>query len=451
MFISGTALTSYSQSENGVRVFTGKCAISQTGGGSGYWQVTLTGFNVPGSTLDATEIDVDDFIYFSSGEVSYELQITLVVSAVTNTATVRVSSVGVVGISSVPTTNNAFVSRRTVNLGLTPAFVSNISDNENQIQSEYMVYKVDQAIGNLKDYSVFSSLDTAVFSRSGKTPLNGDFIAWKNRGQWLEKKNNGMTQVFSKNAENILDANKITVAYGALGVTNYNLNLGNFFYTSANGDITLMGSNELAQSTNNSASFLVFNNTEDYIDANFEPGLFVQFGTDPLDGAPVNMPAQRISPFGARLFEFTVVNLGEVAYLVSDNEAAGGALARYYTPTITKNLSTDTIVTVYTHMYIKSDNIVTVHGKVLVNNAAGTLASSFRVGFPPLITSNFTDVYNDVSGPVTCRQVGTFNGPYAGYPYADTTNDRVTISYTCDGNSSVRQVVEYSVSFKLLQ
>ncbi len=437
----------FSQSENGIRVVTGKCAISQTGSGAGYWQVAVTNYNDPGGQQDASGIAVGDYLQFSDAGNPYALEIIEIVGSPSgNSGTFKVSRVGVTGISSVPTTNNASISDRTVNFGLVPR-VSNLSNNDDQLQMEWTMYKIDAALA--AGFKFYSTNDTLTFSPSGSTPKNGDFAWWKNRGQLLERKNGSWTatanRVTSKNGENVNQTNRVTVAYGALGVTNYDLKLGNYFYTSANGDMTINASNECLMQTNDQFVFEVFNNTSDYITVDFEDFLFTTFGVDSL-GYAIRMPQQVVSAFGTRVFTFTIVKLSEVCYLVSD-DAVVSSYGGYFAPTITKNTSSDTIVATYGHRYIKLGSTVYVWGSVLVNNTTGTLSSSFRISFPPGSTSNFTSVKNDVVGTASAKRLGFPATPYGTEVYADTANDRVTVSYDTDTNSGVRQLISYSYSY----
>ena len=133
------------------RVFTGKCSVQQTGSGAGYWALSVTNFNEPGGLYDATEIDTGDYVYFSDSGISYSLEITSVISAVGASANIRVSNVGVTGLSSVPTTSSAFISRGTSNFNFIP-FVSNIPNNENQIQQEHNAYLFDSLLNAAKPY-----------------------------------------------------------------------------------------------------------------------------------------------------------------------------------------------------------------------------------------------------------------------------------------------------------
>lgn len=146
----------FSQNE---RVFTGKCAIAQTGGGSTYWQVAVTNFNDPGGLWDATEISEGDKLFFSDGGYPYSLVIDTVISSIGSVATIRVLKAGVTGISSVPTTSNAFISRATPNMGLYP-WVSNLSGNDNQLAQEYMVYLIDSVASRIQvDSAYYVSID----------------------------------------------------------------------------------------------------------------------------------------------------------------------------------------------------------------------------------------------------------------------------------------------------
>lgn len=151
----------FSQNE---RVFTGKCAISQTGGGTGFWQVGITNFNDPGGQFTAEDIAVNDYLFFSDSGTPYSLQVTEIVSASGSNATIKVSNVGITGISSVPTTTSSFVSRKTVNYGLFP-WVANIPANENQLQNEYLVYLID----SLLNISGGGGGITAINSQTGPT------------------------------------------------------------------------------------------------------------------------------------------------------------------------------------------------------------------------------------------------------------------------------------------
>lgn len=148
------------------RIFSGKCAISQSGGGSGYWTLNITNFNDPLGLWDATEITEGDKVYFTDGGLPYSLVIDTVVSSIGNTATVRVLNAGVTGISSVPTTNNAAVSRGTLNYDFL-CWIANLSGNENQGFQEHSMYLIDSLLNQ--------KLDT-IYLPDGTPLANGDTL-----------------------------------------------------------------------------------------------------------------------------------------------------------------------------------------------------------------------------------------------------------------------------------
>ena len=131
-----------------MRVFTGKCAIIQNGSGTGYWQVAVTNFSDPGGQFDTTEIQAGDFLIFTDSGDFYQLEVTEVVSASGSNATIKVSNVGVTGISSVPTTSNAAITRGSTNYELIP-WVANLSANENQLFTEDLMVKIDTALDSI--------------------------------------------------------------------------------------------------------------------------------------------------------------------------------------------------------------------------------------------------------------------------------------------------------------
>lgn len=142
MFFS---LQIFSQSSEGTRVFSGKCAVVQTGSGLGYWQVAISNFNEPGGNYDATDIMAGDYLYFTDNGTPFELRISSILSSSYSNATLIVENVGITSLVAVPTTANAFISRRTLNFKLLP-YISNISDNDQQLIQEYNWYKLDSIL-----------------------------------------------------------------------------------------------------------------------------------------------------------------------------------------------------------------------------------------------------------------------------------------------------------------
>jgi hypothetical protein len=297
------------------------------------------------------------------------------------------------------------------------------------------------------DVGFYNTADTTAFNPSSPAPTTKDHAYWRNRGQLLERTTHWNNRRSAKNAEFVGSGDKVTVAYAT--PTNYNLNLGNYFYTSATGNITINGSNETSHNTNDSWTWEIFNNSESAITATFESGLFAQFSTP--DGIPIDMPVQTISAFGTRLFTFTLVDPGEVAFLISDDDIQGATSANLsdgvYTPTITKNESTDTVLTVYRHMYSRTDSTVDVVGKILINCVGSTIVTSFQISLPPGITSNFTLIDEDVMGVATVHDTGFPPLDNTAYAYADTSNDRMVVVFKADEDITKDQLVSYQLTF----
>lgn len=126
------------------RVFTVKANVAQTGGGTGYWQVSASNVNDPLGLYDATEISAGDSLQFNDGGIQYSLAITLVVSASGQNATFRVGNTGVTGLSGVPT-SPAVISRGTPAYGFVP-WTANISDADNQANQENTMRLIEGAI-----------------------------------------------------------------------------------------------------------------------------------------------------------------------------------------------------------------------------------------------------------------------------------------------------------------
>ena len=84
--------------------------IKQGGTGSGYWQVDILAQENSHGLANIEGISVGDYIKFRDRGVEYKLQVTLVHECYRNYAMVRLSNVGIVGISSVPTTMGTLIS-----------------------------------------------------------------------------------------------------------------------------------------------------------------------------------------------------------------------------------------------------------------------------------------------------------------------------------------------------
>ena len=149
LLILAAMLVTFGASAQGNRVLTAKCSVSQTGGGTGYWQVGVTNFSDPGGQITTADVEVGWFIYITDSGTPYPLEITEIVGSPSGSSgTFKVGNVGVTGISSVPTTSSAFISEQTATYNLTPSPVANISGNDNQIFAENNAYLIDQALSN---------------------------------------------------------------------------------------------------------------------------------------------------------------------------------------------------------------------------------------------------------------------------------------------------------------
>ena len=150
LLILAAMLVTFGASAQGNRVLTAKCSVSQTGGGTGYWQVGVTNFSDPGGQITTADVEVGWYVYITDSGTPYPLEITEIVGSPSGSSgTFKVSNVGVTGISSVPTTSSAFISEQTATYNLTPSPVANISGNDNQIFAENNAYLIDQALSNL--------------------------------------------------------------------------------------------------------------------------------------------------------------------------------------------------------------------------------------------------------------------------------------------------------------
>jgi hypothetical protein len=448
LLMSIYALTSFSQSETGVRVFSGKGTFTQTGGDADEWFVNITDFNSVAG--DAADIEVGHFLGVYDAGTVYWLEITLITSASGSNASVRVSKVGITGISSVPT-GAGNVSARTTNFKLYPWF-ANSSGPNNQLAQEYMVYLIDSILNaNLGTSNVFRTNSVtptlANIQPTGVTPVANNPIFLLKNGSTGYYNGSSWVKMTSDNGFNVPYSLKETVTGGPLYTSN--LNRGNRFYVEAGADGAFFGVPDSLnqQSPGEIFVFEVYNSTgSDTINITFDEGAFRNKAERSISET---MGAVPVYPGESVMIPFEVVLYGELIFLQTLADWNRSDVSGFYLPTITKNLSTDTIVEVFDHHYFKSGDEVLLVGKVKVNNTAGTVASSFRISFPPGITSNFTNDLNDISGPVTNRKELSFDDALTGFPYADTSNDRVTIAYNCDGNAPIRQFIEYAVVFKI--
>jgi len=94
------SLSAYSQIED-TPLFVGKYFGNQSGGGSGYWQVTGN-FTDESGYYDATSIQVGDVLFFVDAGIGYHLPVTSIISASGSSFTIRVNNTGISGVAGVP-------------------------------------------------------------------------------------------------------------------------------------------------------------------------------------------------------------------------------------------------------------------------------------------------------------------------------------------------------------
>lgn len=94
------SLSAYSQIED-TPLFVGKYFGNQSGGGSGYWQVTGN-FTDESGYYDATSIQVGDVLFFVDAGIGYHLPVISIISATGSAFTIQVNNTGITGVSAVP-------------------------------------------------------------------------------------------------------------------------------------------------------------------------------------------------------------------------------------------------------------------------------------------------------------------------------------------------------------
>jgi lysophospholipase L1-like esterase len=94
------SVSAYSQIED-TPLFVGKYFGNQSGGGSGYWQVTGN-FTDESGYYDATSIQIGDILFFVDAGIGYHLPVTSIISASGSSFTIRVNNTGISGVAGVP-------------------------------------------------------------------------------------------------------------------------------------------------------------------------------------------------------------------------------------------------------------------------------------------------------------------------------------------------------------
>lgn len=122
---------------------TGKFFSSQSGGGTGFWQISGN-FSDDSGVHDASSVEVGDMVFFSDGGFTFFLPITEIVSALHPSLVVKVSNVGISQISSVPSGMKAIY--HPTSKGYFP-YVAGLSNPDQQVYNEYLIYLLEQNNG----------------------------------------------------------------------------------------------------------------------------------------------------------------------------------------------------------------------------------------------------------------------------------------------------------------
>lgn len=296
--------------------------------------------------------------------------------------------------------------------------------------------------------NVFSSVNFTTLSPSGTAPSNGDWLFHTRRGAWYERVSGNWAQRSTRRGDNVRKEQAIQLTSS----TNmfFNANTYNKCYVIDSLDCKFGGLSGINADSTRVGDIYVFE-----VENTGFGALTVEFDTFNFKAfSNVNIPPQTVRGFGKRVFRFMMVDyIGEIMGLVSMDDLFGSELniatSGFYTPTITKEVSTDTIVTIYDAQYLRTNNTVSVSGRILMNSLTGTGATSFYVSLPPGITSNFTDLLGDVTGVASTR---TNNFPSVNKPAwvaAQVTTDEIHVFLETDGNAGTRQYVSWVLNFKI--
>ena len=137
----------------------GKFSGSQTGGGSGYWEVSGN-FTDESGAFDSSNILAGDVLYVSDSGVAYLLEITTVISAAPPAITFRVDNTGISGIVAVPTALMA-IYRPTPGYDLVP-YASGITFPDQQSYQNYLIKKIEDALDGVSGGSAISTYDVTI-------------------------------------------------------------------------------------------------------------------------------------------------------------------------------------------------------------------------------------------------------------------------------------------------
>jgi len=172
------SVSAYSQIED-TPLFVGKYFGNQSGGGSGYWQVTGN-FTDESGYYDATSIQVGDVLFFVDAGIGYHLPVTSIISASGSSFTIRVNNTGISGVAGVPNGPGG-IYRSNSPKGIWP-FTAGLTASDQQTLNSFLIKRLNQesvkrdtSISFFGDYNLGTAIPLDVIARRyNKIELSGD-------------------------------------------------------------------------------------------------------------------------------------------------------------------------------------------------------------------------------------------------------------------------------------
>lgn len=143
LLLSLFSLSVFAQVED-TPVLVGKYFGSQSGGGSGYWQISGT-FTDESGLYDAGSLEVGDVVFFGDAGIGYHLPITQIMSLTAPSFVIRVNNTGISGVAAVPTGLGA-IYRPRPNIEIMP-YASGLTNPDQQTYMGYVMKLIDDNIG----------------------------------------------------------------------------------------------------------------------------------------------------------------------------------------------------------------------------------------------------------------------------------------------------------------
>lgn len=172
------SVSAYSQIQD-TPLFVGKYFGNQSGGGSGYWQVTGN-FTDESGYYDATSIQIGDVLFFVDAGIGYHLPVTSIISASGSSFTIRVNNTGISGVAGVPNGPGG-IYRANSPKGIWP-FTAGLTASDQQTLNSFLIKRLnnepvkrDTSITFFGNYNLGAAIPTDVIARRyNKIELSGD-------------------------------------------------------------------------------------------------------------------------------------------------------------------------------------------------------------------------------------------------------------------------------------